>query len=284
MALLEQASEEIATEPARAGKVDASAHAVEAPVQIVFGFRSVGASKDVEAIAKEHCVSKFAPEISWYAVAPFAGGHLFECHEGGSGVAYLPEVVRQLSLNMAAGEVFVPSGDRLFCIAMRDGHPVCLKLSENESKIALTKGTAVLPPPTGKMKPAVKAGDGFVQVGTVLLAFGAISLFASIAYYFVSTSGQQMNKSVAYEQLPHRQWDSIRRLRTDQYVYRLRYSDGRWQIDFADNPKQPPLPAPARPTTHGANPAETPQPPAVQPPPVLSPASSDSKAAMGGGR
>lgn len=282
MALLEQTTDEIAIEPARSGKAGAPAPAVEAPVQIVFGFRSVGAIKDVEAIAREHCISKFAPEISFFSVAPFAGGHLFECHEGGSGVAYLPEVIRELSLNMAAGEVYVPSGDRLFCIAMRDGHPVCLKLSESESKIALTKSTAVFPKPTGKMKPAVKAGDGFVQVGTVLMVFGAISLFASIGYYFVSTSGQQMNKSVAYEQLPHRQWDSIRRLRTDQYVYRLRYSDGRWQIDYADNPKPPSSPLPPRPATHGAVPSEA-VPPPVVPPPIAVPAS-DAKAAMGGGR
>lgn len=245
MALLNDTSP-VAIEPVRENKKAAMAPAVEAPVQIVFGFQAVGSAKDVESIAKERCVSKLAPDISWYAIAPFAGGHLFECHEGGSGVAYLPEVIRELSLNMAAGEVHVPSGDRLFRIAMRDGHPICLKLSEQESKIALTKSTTVLPKPTGKMKPAVKSGDGFIQVGAVLMAFGTIALFASIGYYFVSTATEQMSKTVAHEQLPHRQWDSIRRLRTDQYVSRLRYTDGRWQIDFADNPK-PPVTQPARP-------------------------------------
>lgn len=217
---------------------------VEAPVQTLFGFQAVGSHKDVEAIAKERCVSKMAKEISWYAVAPFAGGYMYECHEGGGGVAYLPEVIRELSLNMAAGEVFVPSGERLFKIAMRDGHPVCLKLSEGETKLALTRQTTILPKPTGRMKPAVKSGEGFFQVGMAVMAFGTIALFASIGYYFVATSTEQIGKTVAYEQLPHRQWDSIKRLRSDQYVSRLRYADGRWQIDFADNPRpaQPVVP------------------------------------------
>lgn len=260
---------EVEKESVPHSKKAAVAPAVEAPVQIVFGYQSVGSAKDVESIAKERCVSKFAPDISWYAVAPFAGGHLFECHEGGSGVAYLPEVIRELSLNMAAGEVHVPSGDRLFRVAMRDGHPVCLKLSEQESKIALTRSTTVLPKPTGKMKPAVKSGDGFIQVGAVLMAFGMIALFASIGYYFVSAATQQMNKTIANEQLPHRQWDSIRRLRTDQYVNRLRYADGRWQIDFADNPKPPAI----RPVRSSPDPqrGQGPQSVPLQPPVQVSP-------------
>jgi hypothetical protein len=207
-------------------------------------------------------------------VAPFAGGHLYECHEGGNGVAYLPEVIRELSLNMAAGEAHIADGDRLFRIAMRDGHPVCLKLSEMESKIALTKSTTALPKPTGKMKPAVKSGAAFVQVGAVLMAFGTISLFASIGYYFVSTSGQQMSKTIAYEQLPHRQWDSIKRLRTDQYVNRLRYADGRWQIDFADVPKPPrpvvQVPPQPMPPVPGPQPSKSPPPP-VAPQPAAEP-------------
>jgi hypothetical protein len=271
MALLDHSEQIAIKSPRGAQKAATTAAAVEAPVQIVFGFQS-GSAKDVEAIAKERCLSKFAPDIAWYAVAPFAGGYLFECHEGGSGVAYLPEVIRELSLNMAAGEVHVPSGDRLFRVAMRDGHPVCLKMSEQESKIALTKSTTVLPKPTGKMKPAVKTGDGFVQVGIVLMAFGTIALFASIGYYFVSTSGQQMNKTVAYEQLPHRQWDSIKRLRSDQYVNRLRYVDGRWQIDFADNPKPFAPPQAARPPAPVQVPPPAPQLPAIQTPMVVPPA------------
>jgi hypothetical protein len=126
MALLEHTAEETKIEPAAPAAMAKPAAAVEPPVKIVFGFKPVGGFKDVEAIAKEHCTSKFAPEISWYAVAPFAGGHLYECHQGGNGVAYLPEVIRELSLNMAAGEAHIADGGRLFRIAMRGGHPVCL--------------------------------------------------------------------------------------------------------------------------------------------------------------
>ncbi len=223
------------------GEKPAPEPAVEAPVQISFGYQE-GSQKDVESIARDRCMTKFAKEISFYATAKFASGYLFECHEGGAGVGYLPQIVERLSHDMAAGEVLVPNGERLFKIAMRDGRPVCLKLSEQESRAA--RAAAEFPVATGKMKPAVRAGEGVVQVGAAVMIFGTIVLFASIGYYFVTTSNQPGSRPLAYEQLPHRQWDSIKRLRNDQYVNRLRYVDGRWQIDFAEIVRPQPAPPP----------------------------------------
>lgn len=211
---------------------------IEPPLTVIIGFSQTGSARDAEGVAKGYISKNFAAEISWYAVAPFSGGYLYEVHQGGNGVSYLPEVLEILNANTTAGVVRIPSGNRVMQVSMRDGSPVPLLLAESESRQYLSRPED-FPLPSGKMKEAVKSGLMWVYAGVVGMATGTVILFGSIGYYFMSSSNEILSKQVPPEQLPHRQWETVRRIRTDQYVNRLKFENNRWSVDFADSPRDP---------------------------------------------
>lgn len=211
---------------------------IEPPLTAIIGFSQTGSARDAEGVAKGYISKNFAAEISWYAVAPFSGGYLYEIHQGGNGVSYLPEVLEILNANTTAGVVRIPSGNRVMQVSMRDGSPVPLLLAESESRQYLSHPED-FPLPSGKMKEAVKSGLTWVYAGVVGMLVGTVTLFGSIGYYFMSTSNEVLSKQMPPEQLPHRQWETVRRLRTDQYVNRLKFENNRWSVDFADSPPDP---------------------------------------------
>lgn len=211
---------------------------IEPPVTVIIGFSQTGSARDAEGVAKGYVNKNFAVDISWYAVAPFSGGYLYEVHQGGNGVSYLPEVLEVLNANTTAGVVRIPSGNRVMQVSMREGSPVPLLLSETDSRQYLSHPEN-LPLPSGKMKEAVKSGLMWVYAGVLGMSVGTVLLFGSIGYYFMSSSNEVLSKQTPPEQMPHRQWETVRRLRTDQYVSRLKFENNRWSVDFADSPPDP---------------------------------------------
>lgn len=235
---------------------------IEPPLTVILGFSQTGSARDAEGVAKSYISKNFAVDISWYAVAPFSGGYLHEVHQGGNGISYLPEVLEVLNANTTAGITRIPSGNRVMEVSMRDGRPVPLLLSESDSRQYLAHPEN-FPLPSGKMKEAVKSGLMWVYAGVVGMVVGSVLLFGSIGYYFMSTSNEVLSKQTPPEQLPHRQWETVRRIRTDQYVSRLKYENNRWSVDFSESP-----PDPARSSVRVAPPALAPTLPTSPSPPM----------------
>ncbi|MGY3581530.1 hypothetical protein ACVIGB_000399 [Bradyrhizobium sp. USDA 4341] len=241
---------------------------IEPPLTVIIGFSQTGSARDAEGVAKSYINKNFAADISWYAVAPFSGGYLHEVHQGGNGISYLPEVLEVLNANTTSGIARIPSGTRVMEVSMRDGRPVPLLLSESDSRQFLSHSEN-FPLPSGKMNEAVKSGLLWVHAGIVGMVVGSVLLFGSIGYYFMSTSNEVLSKQTPPEQLPHRQWETVRRLRTDQYVSRLKFENNRWSVDFADSPADPArsvVRAPVQPI-----PSTAPAPPAPPSPPAEPP-------------
>jgi hypothetical protein len=250
---------------------------IEPPLTVILGFSLTGSARDAEGVAKSYISKNFAVDISWYAVAPFSGGYLHEVHQGGNGISYLPEVLEVLNANTTAGITRIPSGNRVMEVSMRDGRPVPLLLSESDSRQYLAHPEN-FPLPSGKMKEAVKSGLMWVYAGVVGMIVGSVLLFGSIGYYFMSTSNEILSKQTPPEQMPHRQWETVRRIRADQYVSRLKYENNRWSVDFSDSP-----PDPTRPPVRVTPPAATPTPPVPPAPPATPSATSTQGAAPGQG-
>ena len=83
------------------------------PVQVLIGWIEESSRKDVlehaRGFASDHLETL---ETAWIAMEGFRGGTFFEVHEGGSGRAYLPELIEELSRDPDQ-VLWVPSGTKL---------------------------------------------------------------------------------------------------------------------------------------------------------------------------
>lgn len=228
---------------------------VEPPIRLVIRYVQASTERDAVGIAKGLIQKRFdSPGHSWYAVAPYGRGFFVECHEGGNGVSYLPQIVEALAANNAE-YIRIPDGDHVYEIAIKDQRPEATRLSEQRSREMLS-GAVQFPTPTGRMLPAIKEGEVWIQIGAVFFAVGAITLMASIAYYAFTAPSQQIARAIDPAQLPDQQWSRVSRVPDDKYVERLRFDKGQWTVDYADSapsarksPQETSVPGPAHGST-----------------------------------
>lgn len=270
-------------------RTTAAAQDAPLPITVLVGYLDSVTAKDAVAHARGFAARRYdAIETSWYAVAPFGDGFLYEVHQGGAGIGYLPAIISALTEDEVAA-VWVPSGNRACQVTMRDGRPLGLLLSEPDSETLRQSGIEPLPR-TGRMRLVSPKGTGFLVVGAAIFAAGAISLAAAAALN-VGTVGiiaSMTGGSVQLvEAMPHRQWPLVEtRPAQDVYAAALRLQDGRWTVDWAaapvpDVPDLPveDLPIEALPTEKPTVPETEATPSAEQPEPV--PGSADGGSSSG---
>lgn len=269
------------------------AHEGLVPINAMMGWNEgVESKNDAIELAKGFIQRRYtAVEASWYAVAPFMGGFLWEVHEGGPGKGYIGSAISSLSQNPSASFWF-PSGDRAFQVMMRDGKPFGILLSKAESLPVINSGQPALAAIT-KMTRAVRKGTAVFMAGASLLGSGVAFLAGSMAFYAIAANPGPSLRTVDFSALPHAQWNQVANTEVEEIVSRLQMTAGKWSVEKRphvvpglrelredtqknvqkardavpeipvideDGPAQPPAP-----------PATTPPSPQVAPPPVTTP-------------
>lgn len=198
------------------------------PINVVIGWNEgIARRKDAVAIAKGHISKRFiASDVSWYAIAPFLGGFIWEAQEGGDGKGYLQPVIDALTEDPSK-EYWFPSGDRAFKVMMRDGKPVGILLSERESAEVFESGQPPLLPKS-KMYPAERKGAAVMAMGTAMSGASAFYLMTSIAFYgfFANPGPSVVGADLAI--LPHAQWNLVDEVKVTEIVSKLEFRDKRW--------------------------------------------------------
>ncbi len=205
------------------------------PIHVVIGWIGESRRRDVlehaRAFARDHME---AVENAWITLADFAGGTLFEIHEGGGGLAYLPDLIEQISRDPDQ-VLWVPSGTRLnrvVTFSVVDGRPFSMMLTEAESARVRSSGQTPLER-TGRMRRLVPRGTTLLVVGA---SFFGISLAALLASALISSRiNQQPIPSLSYnpDTLPHGQIVTLSNaLRDDRWVSRIVFENGAWRADF----------------------------------------------------
>jgi hypothetical protein len=194
------------------------------PIRAVVGWIEGVGIKDAIAYAKGFIEKRFeARDRSFYAVAPFMGGFLYEVHEGGSGLGYLPGVVDALTRNPDA-KVWFPCDNRVYQVLVRDGKPLGMLLPEEDSR-KFRESAPVPLEPSAKMKPAVRSGAATCIVGASILAVGALFLASACAFYLFIDTTIQTPRSVTLANLPHHQWQRVSKpASSGDYAESLSYS------------------------------------------------------------
>ena len=260
------------------------------PNTVLFGYLEGVERRDAEAYARSFARRTLATaERVWYHTESIYTGYLYEIHEGGSGLSFLPELITAFEAE-PAGTVLVPSGRRVFELTVRNGRPTGALLSEERS-VKLQRQIAVVLPaektggnPYGLMLPAaapasqirfraVRATKRMKRLASetsqaALLGIGAMltglaMLAVGSGAYLWSLRHGAGPRGVEFSQLPHRQWPAVVSAAAGAaFVTKLEFKDGKWTVETAvEKPKAdgvkdrggpPPETAPAgRPTPGG---------------------------------
>jgi len=201
------------------------------PMNAMMGWtEGVESKNDAIELAKGFITRRFtALEASWYAVAPFMGGYLWEVHEGGPGKGYIGAAIEALSQNPSS-KFWFPSADRAFQIMMRDGKPFGILLSKSESLPVINSDQPPLAMIT-KMQPAVRKGTGVFMTGAAMAGVGAIFLISSMAFYAVSANPGPSVRAVDFSSMPHAQWGQVQGTGVEEIVSKIEMKDGKWSVE-----------------------------------------------------
>lgn len=205
------------------------------PIQVIIGWIAESNRKDVIEHARGFAADHIETLASaWISVSPFRDGHIFEVHEGGSGLAYMPDIIEQLTRDPDQ-VVWVPSGtvlNRVLTIRIAEDHVFSTILTEAESALVRSSGQEPLQR-TGRMVRLVPKGTGALATGVALATVGAVTLIG--AGYYSSMINQQPLPSRTFnpENLPHSQIIRLSEgIRDDRWVSRIVFEDGQWRADF----------------------------------------------------
>ncbi|MFC4236157.1 hypothetical protein ACFOY8_13155 [Thalassospira xianhensis] len=200
-----------------------------APLSVAYGFVETDDKKAAIAVAKGYIFKRIdALSICYYAVARFDTGYLWEIHEGGAGVSYLPSVVRLLAENPGS-KVWVPCGERVFEILLRGNKPLCLLLPAAQGEYAVKNG--IQAEEKGKMSRYENRGLVLFSVGlTVFLASAALCA-ATGAGVWNARIPSIVDRPLKLQSAPHFQWKNLSGLAEQGlYVDKLEYQAGKWSI------------------------------------------------------
>jgi hypothetical protein len=205
------------------------------PLQVLIGWVGESSRRDVLQHARGFATDHLETlETAWIAMAEFRDGTLFEVHEGGSGQAYLPELIETISRDPDQ-VLWVPSGtklNRVVTFSIVEGRPFSMMLNEADSARVRASGQVPVER-TGRMRRLSPRGNAVLVIGATLFAASLTALSASA--FLASRVDQQPVPSLSYnaEILPHGQIVSLSdALREDRWVSRILFENGAWRAEF----------------------------------------------------
>jgi len=218
----------------KAPKVKKEKHKFSAaPIRVVIGFLPEVTERDALEYAVGIAEKHFEQVgMSYFDAFKYGNGFAFEAHEGGTGKAYLPEIIRYFDAQGA----FVPGEDVGAVIRTatrsvevqrtRDGL-VAVILPERDAT-----PTSDWLEPTSSMQPAINKRTGFLVVGAALFTTGFIAMIITsmlTRYQEYDPAPEPVRHRIEAGMLPIQQWSRIEAVPSGSFVKALRYRNGRWE-------------------------------------------------------
>lgn len=217
---------------ARARKPEAP-HAV--PIQILMGYLPEVSERDALEYAMG-VADKYVTQVglAFYAATKFGGGYIYEVHEGGSGKAYGPELVR----HFAEAGPFQADSPQVVHIKTAQRMVEVTRERESIGVVLLPDDTSVQVPewlrPKKAMTPGIPRRKGMLYAGIGLAVSGTLAAGLTGAYFRLqgyAPAPAQPVVAVSSDVLPSQQWAHVRAvpLAGGEYIKALRFKNGAWQ-------------------------------------------------------
>ena len=204
---------------------------LSAPIQVFMGYLPEVSARDALEYAMGMADKYVTQEgLTFYMATPFGNGHIYELHEGGSGKAFGPEIVKTFQ---EAGPFSVETPQVLHIRTAlktlevtreREGLSVVLLPDETE-----LGGDARWVTPRKAMRPGIPRRTGMLYAGIGMLVSGTLAAVLTGAYFRLQGYAEppaQPVVNISSDVLPVKQWNRVMGL---ENIKALKYSDGKWQ-------------------------------------------------------
>ncbi len=205
----------------------------EAPVKIVIDYLDgVTRRSDAVAYARGFIASHFdVPALSGYYVHKMPGGFAFEIHEGGSGRAYLPKVLRLLNENPTQ-TITIRGNNRLLQVSrtLNEGFNAIL-LPEELSEYV---GNVIDPDENApRLIPYQQPGSIYILIGLPIFLLGLTLMVSGLVTFSLDrVRPKEVHVVTPYEALPLSQWNNFaEKVDSQHYIKKMQWQNGNWQID-----------------------------------------------------
>jgi hypothetical protein len=203
------------------------------PVRVVIGYLPEVTERDALEYAVGLAEKHFEQiGMSYFDAFKYGSGYAFEAHEGGSGKAYVPEIIRYFD----SKGLFRPGEDVKAVIRTATRAVEVQRTREGLAAIILPERDETPPSdwlqPTGKMQPAIHKRTGFLMVGAALFTTGFIAMiFTSMLTRFqeYEAAPDPVVQRIDISQLPNQKWSELAATPADKIVRALRYRHNRWE-------------------------------------------------------
>ncbi len=214
-------------------ELTASDRAPSMPNRIVIDFlEGTTRRKDAIAFAKGFIDQHFdSPQASGWFVARYDDGFAFEAQEGGSGRAYLPDVLDALNRDQDVTVAIRMARRMMEVKRTHAGAFTSIILPEGMQP---TEENVVFAEPGPQLTRYKSDGVPLFATGLAVFSLGLLSFLVTLTIYAIGWLGQLTSGSGIGDPatLPISKWEEVMLgAEPDQYVKTLRFDGRRWEID-----------------------------------------------------
>lgn len=236
----------------------------ELPIRVLIGFLAEVSEREAREYA-QGVADRNCQQISmvYFDAFKYGNGCAYEIHEGGSGRAYLPEIIKTFQASGAYrkdGEedasVFIPTAMRMVQVSRTPEGLQAFMLPESTHEVA-TPGLQG----TTKMSPAMPTRVAVLVAGAALFITGFLSLslamVSRIQPFEAAAAPTVENVTEGFANSPLSRWAALQSVSGEEYVKAVRFANGKWEIQRGTAEAQP-APVPTTDAVPGLPVAHTP--------------------------
>jgi hypothetical protein len=228
----------------------------ELPIRVLIGFLAEVSEREAreyaQGIADRNCQQI---SLVYFDAFKYGNGCAYEIHEGGSGRAYLPEIIKSFKESgtyRKDGEedasVFIRTATRMVQVSRTPEGLQAFLLPENSTEEASPwlQGTTKMSPALPTLVAVLVAGATLFITGFLALSLAMVS---RIQPFDAAAAPVIENVTEGFANSPLSRWAALQSVSGDEYVKAVRFANGKWEIqrgtaEAPPAPPAPPVPAP----------------------------------------
>lgn len=212
----------------------------EVPIRVLIGFLAEVSEREAReyavGVAERNCQQI---SLVYYDAFKFGNGCAYEIHEGGSGRAYLPEIIKAFNARGAFrkggaedASVFIQTATRMVQVTRTAEGLQAFLLPENTTEVPTTglQGTSKMTPALPTLVAVLIAGAALFTTGFLALS---VALIARVQPFEAPPAPGIEHVTDSFANSPLSRWAALQSVSSNEYVKAVRFANGKWEIQRA---------------------------------------------------